>query len=196
MGCQRLHARARRPRSGGRFAVRSVGTQANLRRRGRMVPHRIAALRRRTDAGSAHRDARAPGHRRRPAHPRRARDHPGEFRARRSRARDRDVGRHVRDRCGSRSLRGWMAGRPCLVAVDLRDQRAALPGRARARRLGDAGEPLAAHGALRHRRRFPDGGGPRGTHLRAHLAGRRPDLVCRGLTHAPIVGATGAGSQG
>ena len=139
-----------------------------------LVPRRVRPVRRRPDARPAHRPARVPGRRRRAAHPRRAGAHPGVVPPTRTAPPAIGtwaglVGRRGGDRAGARRL----ARRQRLVAVDLRDQRAAVRRGRRAHQVRRTREPRPhRHRSLRRARRGAHRGGPRCRDLRPDRLGR------------------------
>ncbi len=146
--------------------------QADLRRRHDLVRRRLAALRAGTDRGGADRGPRAPGRRRRAAHPGQPGDDPELLPRQGPRPRDRRLVRAGRDRDGAGSAGRRPAGRPRLVALDLPHQPPA------GRTHGVAGDPLGAGdarppraGPLRRRR---CGAGVRGPG-RSDLGADRPE---------------------
>ena len=133
VGRRGLPADARRAAAGRRLARRRARPQADLLGRAGGLRRHVAAVRARADRRAADRRAGAAGHRRRAARALLARDHHRRLPRRRARRGDRDVDGVGRDRDGGRAARRRAAGRPRLVALDLRDQRAV--------RARDAGDP-------------------------------------------------------
>ncbi|CAA9357886.1 MAG: Uncharacterized MFS-type transporter, partial [uncultured Nocardioidaceae bacterium] len=199
---QRLLPLAGLPDPARRLARRPVRTPAGLRRRHRLVRPGIAAVRARADRRGAHRGAGASGDRRSAAHPRQPRDDPGRVRRGGPQPGDRRVVRPRRDRSRDRSARGWRAGGPRVLALDLPHQ----PPPGRGHHL--AGPPLGARDAgpalpravRRHGRRAGVARARR-AHGRADrlaqpAAAGRCDGRSRGRRRLPAVGAPGPRADG
>ena len=141
VGRQRLPPRPRLARPRGWCAGRPSRAAPRLPRRRRVVHGRVGAVRPRPDPDTAHRTAGAAGRRGGAAHTRRALPHPDVVPTAGPGARDRHVGGAVRGGRGGGPGRRRVDRRPHDLAVDLRDQRAAVPARAVAHRPQRAGEP-------------------------------------------------------
>ncbi|OCC10091.1 hypothetical protein A3Q37_03908 [Streptomyces sp. PTY087I2] len=206
---QRLHAHARRadpPRRGARGPVRAA---AGVRGGSGVVRGRLPALRDRAERGGPHRRPGAPGRRRRAAHARVPRAHPGQFPSGRPGAGRGTLVRVRRGRGGRGAVRRRLARRRARLAVgvpaesaarrDLRTRRApprtGVAGSGGARPVRCAGGRPRGAGARRGDVRADRGagagcvaGGDRVGRRRAAAGGRvRTGRAAAGRPHAAAV---------